>query len=167
MANLSSIIFIFLLMIVFIILQIILCRETMCGLFRSVVISGMLSYGALFSVYFLLTDNYNLQFFDQFISNILIFTSFAVIYFHILNMGETARRVRIARELFLAGGSLAFDDLEKKYGSREIISRRIERLVSKKQIYISGGKLYYRSSIMGVVSVIIAKLRWLILGAVD
>lgn len=65
-------------------------------------------------------------------------------YFHIFNMSETARRIRILRELYESGG-LKDNDLASLYGAGEMLDNRLERLISLGQITKKGEK-YARSS---------------------
>jgi hypothetical protein len=65
----------------------------------------------------------------------------AYVLFHFNNMGETARRVRLARELAAAPDGLAESELVARYGAREMLDRRLARLVAAGQIRLAGDRL--------------------------
>ena len=75
----------------------------------------------------------------------LLYASFCYVYFHWNNMGETARRIRMLRELAGAPGGLSFDELVRRYSAREILERRLERLAAAGQIRETDGRLVLTS----------------------
>lgn len=64
----------------------------------------------------------------------LSYAALGYCHFHFVNLGETARRIRLLRELDEAGGELAHDQLLARYGAREITAKRIARLLNSGQI---------------------------------
>jgi hypothetical protein len=62
-------------------------------------------------------------------------------YFHFLNMGETARRVRILWEILECPEGLRLDEILARYPADEVLRLRIERLRNNGQI-IDGGDRY-------------------------
>ena len=79
----------------------------------------------------------------------IVYGGIAYSYFHLFNMSETARRIRIFYEIHKAG-SLTAKEIISLYGTNDIISVRLERLVVVKQlgrrkgVYIVKGRtLYY------------------------
>ena len=65
----------------------------------------------------------------------------AYILFHLDNMAETARRVRILRELHEAGGSLERREIVLAYPPQEVFERRIARLTLAGQCHSRDGRL--------------------------
>jgi hypothetical protein len=63
-------------------------------------------------------------------------------YFHFINLGETARRVRIVRELLEAGGSLTRTELLARYNADEMIRVRFSRMLKNKQVIERNGRYY-------------------------
>lgn len=59
----------------------------------------------------------------------LVYILFAYVYFHIFNMSETARRIQILVENYKTG-ILEKEELVKKYTCQDMVSARLERLVS-------------------------------------
>lgn len=73
---------------------------------------------------------------------LLTYVSFSYCYFHFINLGETARRIRILRELYEAPIGLSLDEILACYNAKEIISRRVSRLIQTHQIVLKGGRYY-------------------------
>jgi hypothetical protein len=61
-------------------------------------------------------------------------------YFHFVNLGETARRIRLLGELRDAPGGLTYEELQVRYGARAMTRVRIERLLASGQIVERGGR---------------------------
>ncbi len=74
---------------------------------------------------------------EEFISGIiyflLVYNAIAYSFFHVFNMSETARRIKILSEI-RAAGSLEVEGLRSCYSNREMLSNRIERLLASGQI---------------------------------
>ena len=69
-------------------------------------------------------------------------------YFHFINLGETARRVRIAIELWESEIGLSMDEILKRYNALMIINVRLQRMISNKQIVHRDGRYYISKPIM-------------------
>ena len=74
-------------------------------------------------------------------ANLLIYGAFCYVYFHWNNMGETARRIRLLRELDAAPDGLTQAELLDRYPAREILQRRLMRLIDGGQIVEREGRL--------------------------
>jgi hypothetical protein len=61
-------------------------------------------------------------------------------YFHFLNLGETARRIRILREVVEAGGTLTAGDLLQRYNARMMVEQRLARLLRNGQVVVREGR---------------------------
>lgn len=79
-------------------------------------------------------------------ADVLIYAAFCYVYFHWNNMGETARRIRMLRELAAASEGLTFQEMVRRYSAREILERRLERLSAAGQISESDGRLVLTST---------------------
>lgn len=83
----------------------------------------------------------------------IVYTAFAYTYFHLFNMGESARRIRILYEIYLKG-ALSVSDIETLYRSSEIIRIRLDRLVAMKKLryakgyYSLDGKMLYWAALL-------------------
>jgi hypothetical protein len=76
------------------------------------------------------------------VANAIIYGCFCYVYFHFNNMGETARRVRLLREMASASRPLTYDEILARYNAEEILGRRLSRLLGAQQITRSGDRLY-------------------------
>lgn len=97
-------------------------------------------------------------------ANILTYLALSYCYFHFINWGETARRIRIMREIYDSGGGLALEDILKRYNAKEIIDKRIGRLINNKQIILHDDKYYIGNSSMLIITKIITSLKKIIMG---
>ena len=77
----------------------------------------------------------------------LAYVSIAYSYFHLFNMGETARRIRLLREL-LSQGPLGMQELLSLYRGEEVMSRRIERLLETAQLIEQDGRYRVRGRLL-------------------
>ena len=82
---------------------------------------------------------------DVAIADALLYAAFCYVYFHWNNMGETARRIRMLRELAAAPEGLSFEEMVARYSAQEILERRLERLTAAGQITESDGRLVLTS----------------------
>jgi hypothetical protein len=79
---------------------------------------------------------------------LIVYLSLSLTYFHVFNMSETARRIRILYEVY-SKGRISRAELRDKYGLHQMIKVRLKRLVSTGQIkysdgrYVLSGRLLY------------------------
>lgn len=66
-----------------------------------------------------------------------------IVYFHLFNMGETARRVRILGEI-LRRGSMTEEEIGSAYSGEDIVSLRLDRLVGTGQLSLEHGRYRLR-----------------------
>lgn len=64
-------------------------------------------------------------------------------YFHLFNMSETARRIRLLFEILQSRG-ITPRDLESRYRPQEIIKARLERFVASGQLCLREGRYYVK-----------------------
>tara|TARA_Y100000590_G_scaffold470346_1_gene664004 strand:- start:25288 stop:25665 length:378 start_codon:yes stop_codon:yes gene_type:complete len=72
----------------------------------------------------------------------LVFNLFSYVYFHIFNMSETARRIKILLHLY-NNGSSHIDELKYDYNPKDMINSRLERLIEMKEIISDQSGIYY------------------------
>ncbi|HNQ35368.1 MAG TPA: hypothetical protein PKN80_04805 [bacterium] len=71
----------------------------------------------------------------------LTYLALGYVYFHFVNMGETARRIRLLRELLAAPpGGFTGAELKARYPAREIVRRRLQRLLNNGQVILADGR---------------------------
>mgnify|MGYP001458472362 CR=1 FL=1 len=96
--------------------------------------------------------------------NLIIYFCFSYCYFNFINMGETARRIRLLRELDESPDGLTWEDMFKRYNAQEIIKIRINRLLSNGQIVLRNERYYVSSPVMLLISKAIVLMKSIILG---
>ena len=79
------------------------------------------------------------SFFDL-LANLVAYGALGYGYFHFVNLGETARRIRILRELAESEGGLTLGELLARYNAREIVQRRLKRLLDTRQVVLRDGR---------------------------
>ena len=78
----------------------------------------------------------------------VVYTCVAYAYFHLFNMSETARRIRILRELH-AAGSLTAEEISRLYSGAAVLEARFDRLFATGQLearagrFVRAGRLLY------------------------
>jgi hypothetical protein len=87
----------------------------------------------------------------SFICDFIIYTLLGYNYFHFVNLGETARRIRILREIYESEDGLSADEVLARYNASEVISRRITRLLDNCQVVFKEGRYYIgKPTVLGI-----------------
>ncbi len=97
------------------------------------------------------------------VMDIMTYVSLGYCYFHFINLGETARRIRIVREIKESGSGLSMDEIIARYGARDIVDIRLGRLLKKGQIILRDGRYYIGRPSMLTMSRAIIFMKWLLL----
>ena len=107
-------------------------------------LSSLLGMIVLPVLFFLWTVNFKIYSRQELVLSgaylLLIYGLSAYIYFHLFNMSETARRVKILA--LLAGGGLAPEELERHYSDQGAISIRLARLIALGQLRLDNGRYF-------------------------
>lgn len=96
--------------------------------------------------------------------NLIIYLCLSYCYFNFINMGETARRIRLLRELDEMPTGLTREDMLKRYNAQEIINIRMNRLMHNGQIVLRDGRYYVGSPVMLLISKAIVLMKLVVLG---
>jgi glucan phosphoethanolaminetransferase (alkaline phosphatase superfamily) len=123
-------------------------------------------------IFFLLFEFYPLiinpritrDFFAIFITNLITYSSLGYCYFHFVNLGETARRIRILRELYDSKNGLSLEELLQRYNAEEILERRISRMLNNRQIILKEERYYIASPALLLMARAITMMKQIILG---
>jgi hypothetical protein len=137
------------------------------GLFNSMVFGtsiGLVVLILLEFYWFWLPSGTNLGFYPKLISNLIIYLCLSYNYFHFINMGETARRIRIIREIYDSPNGLSEKELLKCYNSEQMIDLRMERLLSKNQVILEEGRYFIGNPTMLAIANMIVRLKIFFLG---
>lgn len=98
------------------------------------------------------------------IIHMIVYFCFGHFYFNVINLTETARRIRILRELYEASDGLTIEELLERYNAKEIIDNRINRLMHNRQILLKDGKYYIGNPFMFLLSKGIVLFKLILLG---
>lgn len=96
--------------------------------------------------------------------NTITYSALGYGYFHFLNLGETARRIRLLIELADACEGLSLPELLKRYSHEEIVEKRLRRLLKSSQIISKDNRYYIGKPFMLIASKMILFLKLCILG---
>ncbi len=82
------------------------------------------------------------KFIGQFLTNSITYFALGYCFFHFNNLGETARRIRIIRELLDSDSGLTAEQILECYNAEQIVRARLERMLTNKQVVIKNGKFF-------------------------
>lgn len=100
----------------------------------------------------------------NFVVHSMAYTALAYCYFHFINLGETARRIRILRELQNSDNGLSLEEILKRYNAKSIIDVRISRLINNGQIKLRNEKYYIDNPTVLYAAKFLAALKFIFLG---
>lgn len=92
---------------------------------------------------------------------VIVYLCMAYCYFHLFNMSETARRIRILYEIHRSG-SLTAQSMSDLYRSSNIVTLRLKRLVELKQLRLENGFYFIAGRTLYAASLIIVAWRSLL-----
>ena len=98
------------------------------------------------------------------LANVITYSALGYCYFHFVNLGETARRIRILRELYDSKDGLSMDGILFVYNAEEMIGKRIDRLISSGQIICRDNRHYINIPIMLLTAKVIVTMKLILLG---
>lgn len=79
----------------------------------------------------------------ELLPSLITYGALGYCYFHFINLGETARRIRIMRELAEAGPEgLSKEELLARYNARAMAEVRLARLLNNMQVIEREGRYY-------------------------
>lgn len=89
------------------------------------------------------------------LTSVITYAALGFSFFHVNNMGETARRIRLLRELVESPAGLTEAELLSRYGSREVLDRRLTRLLATRQLGERDGRYFADGSTVRSFSLMI------------
>ncbi len=137
------------------------------GLLKTVFLGffvGMLSVLIIEFCIFFATSAHFTDFFMMFAANFITYASLGYCYFHFINLGETARRIRILREIYDSKDGLSMEEILQRYNSKEIVDKRLSRLINNGQVLYKNERYYISSPIMLMITTVIVAMKLLLLG---
>ena len=91
--------------------------------------------------------------------NAVLYAALSYYYFHFVNLGETARRVRIMREVISSDGGLTLAEILARYDARQIVETRLARLLGNGQVEERDGRYHARKSTMLAIASLMSLLK--------
>lgn len=98
------------------------------------------------------------------VTNCIIYSLLGYCYFHFINLGETARRIRILRELYDSEEGLSLEELLERYNARDMIDVRLSRLLNNGQIIYKDDRYFIGKPIMLLMAKVILLMKLIVLG---
>jgi len=98
------------------------------------------------------------------VTNCIIYALLGYCYFHFINLGETARRIRILRELCDSEKGLSLEELLERYNAKDMIDMRLRRLLDNGQIIYKDGRYFIGKPVMLLMAKIILLMKLIVLG---
>ena len=97
---------------------------------------------------------------------LIVYNALAYVYFHLFNMSETARRIRILCEIDSVG-SLTGEEIAAKYSTYDMLSVRIERLIAMRQLTRRGNRYLLKNPLFYYAALLITTWRHLLQPVVE
>lgn len=115
----------------------------------------------LFGHYFVFSANM-LDALASFGIDAITFGALAYCYFHFINLGETARRIRIMREFY--DEPISYEQLLAKYNAAAIVKVRLKRLINNGQVIEESGRYRIGNPSVLLMAKIMVMLKIMFLG---
>lgn len=151
-----------------VICQVCICRYLKCSsLLRSIFtgfIFGLVGLAFIELYYLVRSTQFWYDSLCSILTNIITYAALGYGYFHFVNLGETARRIRLLRELYDSEAGLSMSELLARYSSREVLNRRMDRLTGTGQIVRRNSRLYIGKQTVLYMAKIIVLMKLLFLG---
>ncbi len=135
-----------------------------CGLFTSILLGfvfGLCSLVGLELYAYLAAPGGS---FLAIVTNVLTYAVLCYCYFHFVNLGETARRIRMLRELYDSHEGLTMSEILERYNAKEIVDKRLRRLISKHQVIYRDGKYTIGNPLMLFIAKTLVAVKVALLG---
>jgi hypothetical protein len=98
------------------------------------------------------------------IVNLIIYGYLGYQYLNIVALGETARRIRIMREIYEVENGLAYSEILENYNAKQIIKLRLDRLINNGQIVYRNGRYFIENKTMVFITKLMHALKLIIIG---
>lgn len=98
------------------------------------------------------------------LADLLAYLCLSYCYFNFLNLGITARRIRLLIELLEAPGGLCWEEILERYGAAQMVHARLGRLLAGGQVREAGGRYTIGAPLLLTAARVIILLKVLFLG---
>lgn len=148
-----------------IIFQILFCKFLIKrGLLKTVYLGFICGLTVFVICEFFAYLSYAADWIPLFLVNLVIYGCLGFVFFTFINMGETARRIRLLRELYEAPDGLTQEQIINRYNSKEIIDIRLKRLLTNGQVALRDDSYFIGNPMMLFFSGLIVFMKLLIVG---
>ncbi len=149
-----------------VLVQILTCRYiSKLGLLKAVFVGFLGGAVSVLLLQYYIAQPFSLNvFLSGLLTNLIVYTLFGYCYFHFVNLGETARRIRIVRELYDNPAGLSLDEILKRYDSRNMVEMRINRLVNNGQVIFKGDRYFIGNPFLLTSAKLIGFMKMLVIG---
>ena len=137
------------------------------GLLKSLFIGFLIGLVYLMAAEIILFKVENQYFWEKistFLSNGTIYFLLWYCYFNFVNMGETARRIRIITELYCLPDGLTTEEILARYNAEAIIQKRLTRLIHNKQVIIAEGRYKISNLLLLSVAKLLVLMKLIVFG---
>lgn len=134
------------------------------GVLKSVILGFAAGFAALICLEFVLSNGLGWVLVVDAATDAVTYGALGYCYFHFINMGETARRIRILRELYEAGGVLTLEEIMKRYNASEMVHHRLNRLLANGQIKYENGRYFIADQTVLNIAKVMGIMKHMMLG---
>lgn len=137
------------------------------SLLKSILLGFLVGSGSIFLFYlFIFSRNKSgyVETFALLVANEIIFFALWYCFFNFINMGETARRIRIMRELQAFPEGLTYPEFLQRYNAREMVQRRLDRLLGTGQIFEREERLFLNKPIVLIIAEVVKWMKIIVMG---
>ena len=137
------------------------------GLLKSIFAGCLVGGGALLVGYvgrFFIQDTFTLDLIAELATDLLTYGALSFGYFHFINLGETARRIRLLRELASSPKGLKWEEILERYNAQAMVGVRLQRLLRSGQLKLVDGYYTIESRTLLRMAAFMALLQRQILG---
>ena len=136
------------------------------GLLRSIYFGFFSGLGGMIIIQLLYWTSCSFLFRDMLPPNIANIAGYMVLgycYFHFVGLSETARRIRLLAEIYASADGLSLEEMLARYNAREIVEKRIDRLLNNGQLGFKDGKYFIGRPVVLLIAggAILSKLLFL------
>ena len=85
-------------------------------------------------------------------------------YYSLVGLGETARRIRLLKDLYAAPEGLSQDAILARYSSKDMVDMRLDRLIHNGQIRVVDGRHFIGKPLMWFLAKFVIFMKLLVLG---
>ena len=98
------------------------------------------------------------------VTNSITYSFLGYCYFSVIGLGETARRIRLLKDLYAAPEGKSLDDILARYSAKDMVDMRLGRLVHNGQVKMVGDRLFIGKPLMLFLTKFAIFMKLMVLG---